>query len=392
MLILFLFQTTVSTADESVREEIRALQARLAELERQAGKPRASGGNEFNPRITAFGDFTGRIDNGPVRNENNEEISDRFNMREVELDLRADVDPYAKGVLITALSQERPLQPASVAIEEGYVLFTALSRGVSAKAGKFKNAFGILNQLHLHDLPQSTLPLPIQTFLGEDGMAEMGLSVHYIMPQKNPDHVLSLTGEVFNGENATQFGGVSSRDPAYLGRAKYYMELDPESFMELGTSYMNGKRVTDNVHHRNEVLGGDFMYKWRAHQPKGLWSTVVQGEFFYMSREEPALAIYRRNASGAYGLLQIQPYQRWFAGVRYDRAQVLNNKTLVDRKIGGYVSFYTTEFLRLRLGYEYQNSAGPEIGGTPGPDQSTIYGQITFVFGAHPAEPYWFSK
>src|SRR3990167_2615457 len=242
MLILFLFQTTVSTADESVREEIRALQARLAELERQAGKPRASGGNEFNPRITAFGDFTGRIDNGPVRNENNEEISDRFNMREVELDLRADVDPYAKGVLITALSQERPLQPASVAIEEGYVLFTALSRGVSAKAGKFKNAFGILNQLHLHDLPQSTLPLPIQTFLGEDGMAEMGLSVHYIMPQKNPDHVLSLTGEVFNGENATQFVGVSSRDPAYLGRAKYYMELDPESFMELGTSYMNGKR------------------------------------------------------------------------------------------------------------------------------------------------------
>lgn len=392
VLMLLVISSAAASAEDPVREEIKSLQRRLSELERQVAKPPASRGNEFNPRITAFGDFTGRIDNRPVINENNREVSDRFNVREFEIDFRADVDPFAQAVLIAAISQEDPLQNAVTAIEEGYVTFAKLPRGMSLKAGKFKTSFGLLNRLHLHDLPQTTLPLPIQNFLGEDGMTEMGVSANYIMPMKSQTESLNFTLELLNGENTTQFGGVNSRDPAYLGRGKYFMELDDESFLELGTSFMVGKTVTNNVHHTNELAGGDFLYKWRAARPKGLWSTVIQGEFFYMNREDPEIQIGRRNAWGTYGLAQIQPYQRWFVGVRYDVAEMLANKNRIDRKIGGFISFYTTEFMRLRLGYEYQNVAGPAVGGSPDPDLSTIYGQVTFVFGSHPAEPYWFSK
>ncbi len=396
MFIIFvlLFPSAAFSTDESVREEIQSLQRRLTELERQASKAPPVRGNELNPRLTAFGDFTGRIDNRPVLNDAGaRELSDRFNMREVELDLRADVDPYAKGVLIVAIGQEDlPSQPTTIAVEEGFVTFTRLPRGMSAKAGKFRTSFGILNRLHLHDLPQPTQPLPVQQFLGEEGMTEMGASFDYLMPLKTPGRAFTVTGEVFNGENTIQFGGDKSRDPAYLGRGKYFMELDDESFLEIGTSYMVGKRETANVHHTNEILGGDFMYKWRTVRPKGLWSTVIQGEYFYMNREDPTAGLNRRNAWGAYGLAQIQPYQRWYVGGRYDMAQVLNNKNRVERKVGGYISFYTTEFLRLRLGYEYQNVSGPEIGGAADPDLSTVYAQVTFVFGSHPAEPYWFSK
>ncbi|MBI4178469.1 hypothetical protein HY522_03465 [bacterium] len=381
-------------ADDVSREEIQALQKRLTDLERQASKAPAFRGNELNPRLTAFGDFVGRIDNRPVLNDDGtRELSDRFNLREVELDLRADVDPYAKGVFIVAIGQEDlPTQPTTIAVEEGYITFTRLPRGMTAKAGKFKTSFGILNRLHLHDLPQPTLPLPIQQFLGEEGMTEMGVSFDYVTPLGSLGRALTLTAEAFNGENTTQFGGDNSRDPAFLGRGKYFMELDDESFLELGTSYMVGKRVTNNVHHTNEILGGDFLYKWRPPQPKGLWSMVVQGEYFYMNREDPTAQLDRRTAWGAYGLAQVQPYQRWFVGGRYDMAQVLDNRDRVERKVGGFISYYTTEFLRLRLGYEYQNVSGPEIGGLPGADLSTVYAQITFVFGSHPAEPYWFSK
>lgn len=391
-MLVLMFPSITRSAADPVGDEIKALQRRLAELERQVSKAPPVRGNEFNPRITAFGDMIGRLDNRPVLNENNREVSDRFNVREFELDFRADVDPYAKGLLIAAVSQEDPLQNATIAIEEGYVTFTRLPRGMSAKAGRFKTSFGILNLLHLHDLPQSTLPLPVQQFLGEDGMTEMGVSVNYLQPLKNPEHSLNFTAEVFNGENATQFGGVNSRDPAVLGRGKYFMELDDESFLELGTSYMVGKRVTTNVHHTVELSGGDFLYKWKAARPRGLLSMVVQGEYFYMNREDPDVQIGRRNAWGSYGLVQIQPYQRWYVGGRYDMTELLANKNRKSRSIGGYISFYTTEFMRLRLGYEYLNAAGPEIGGTPGADLSTIYAQVTFVFGSHPAEPYWFSK
>mgnify|MGYP001567023978 CR=1 FL=1 len=235
-----LFPTVARGADESVREEIAALQRRLTELEREAAKSPSrakSRGNEFNPRITAFGDFTGRIDNRPVLNDaGTRELSDRFNYREFELDFRADVDPFAQAVGILAVGQEDlPSQPTTIAIEESYLTFTQMPRYTSLKAGKFKTSFGILNRLHLHDLPQTTLPLPLQTFLGEEGMTEMGFSFGYMPPLKREGRALTLVGEIFNGENAIQFGGDNSRDPAYLGRGKYFMDIDDESFLEMGS-------------------------------------------------------------------------------------------------------------------------------------------------------------
>lgn len=404
LLILFLLFISVPTqaSDEAVNDEIHALQQRLEELERQVAKPPTSRGNEFNPRITAFGDFAGRLDNRAVTNDENREISNRMTLREFELDIRGDVDPYARAVAITSVSQESPNSNAKIVLEEVYATLSRMPRGTSLKAGKFKTGFGTLNRVHSHDLPQTTVPLPIIRFFGEDGITSEGLSFNYLMPLQNPGQSFDLTMEVFSAENPTLFSDTNPRGLAYLVRGKYFSELSDQDFFEIGSSLLMGRNAlnANNVYNGKQTTymwGGDFMYKWRALQPKSLRSVLTQGEFFYQNREDASLTNVnhlRRNAWGAYGLVQLQPAERWYVGSRYDWAQDVNNKYRIDRKIGGYVSFYTTEFLRFRLGYEYQNSAGPLVTTPQSPDRdlSTVYAQMTFVFGSHPAEPYWVSK
>lgn len=378
-------------AADSVNREIRDLKHRLTELERQRSKPAASAGNEFNPRMTVIGNFVGRLDNGVVTNDQNAEISNRMGLSELEMDMRADVDPFAKAVAITSVSQESPNSDAKIGLEEMYVLLTRMPRGTNLKVGKFKTAFGTMNRVHGHDQPQTTIPLPIVRFFGEEGMTSEGLSFNYMMPLRQPGQSFDLTMEVFNAENPTLFSDTASHGLGYLVRGKYFSELSDQDYIEVGSSMMMGHNDATGKQ-TTYMWGGDFMYKWRALQPRGLWSVLAQGEFFYMNREDVAVQVQKRNAWGAYGLAQLQPAQQWYIGSRYDLAQNLSDKSLIDRKIGGYVSFYTTEFLRFRLGYEYQNSAGPPIDSTPGRDFSTIYGQMTFVFGSHPAEPYWVNR
>ena len=71
-----------------------------------------------------------------------------------------------------------------------------------------------------------------------------------------------------------------------------------------------------------------------------------------------------------------------------DRIAVISNNR-PEWAIGAYVSFYTTEFLRFRIGYEHRER--PSTNGGDG-DLDTFFFQLTFVFGSHPVEPFWFNR
>ena len=52
-----------------------------------------------------------------------------------------------------------------------------------------------------------------------------------------------------------------------------------------------------------------------------------------------------------------------------------------------YVSYYTTEFFRMRLGYEHRASDHEEEDGL-----NSLFVEFNFVFGSHPAEPWWVNR
>jgi hypothetical protein len=73
--------------------------------------------------------------------------------------------------------------------------------------------------------------------------------------------------------------------------------------------------------------------------------------------------------------------------MRFDWLREITNDQLLTRNIAFYASYYTTEFLRFRLGIERRWSQVPEY------DNSTTgIIEINFVFGSHPTEPYWVNR
>ena len=69
-----------------------------------------------------------------------------MSLEESELGLQAVVDPYARADFFISFSDEE------VAVEEGFLTFTALPWDLLVKVGRMQVAFGKINTLHLHVL------------------------------------------------------------------------------------------------------------------------------------------------------------------------------------------------------------------------------------------------
>jgi hypothetical protein len=372
-------------ADIDLEEEEDPLQLQLL----QAFSSVANRLNAFNPRITVFGDVLARISAGHDELvEDGVNRDDRISFREVELDLRADIDPYAKGVLIIAAEEETPGE-YEFTVEEGYLTFETLPLGLHAKLGRFRIPFGRINQLHTHDLPQSSRPYPSTDVFGEEGFVETAAQLTWLTPWIP----LEFYALVLNGENESFLAGGDSDDPAWLGRVEYFHQITDTTFLSIGASYLFGYNDAPDVatdspsqaRQESHLWGADLLFKW---QPSQFRSVVIQGEAQWLKRERPSRVT--EHGFGGYAFVQVQPFQRWFFGARYDYSNFTEGQE--DRKqyaVGGWVSFYTTEFLRLRLGYEHRERSSTR-GGEP--DLDTVYLQVTFVFGSHPVEPFWFNR
>ncbi len=335
--------------------------------------------NVFNPRITVFGDLLARADDRKVFNEDGESVGDRIGLREVELDFRADVDPYAKAVLILGLEEEAPNE-FTTTVEEGYATFETLPFDLHAKVGRFRTSFGQINKLHLHDLPQVNYPLPVRTLLGEEGDNQNGLAISYLGPTLK-GFVPELEFQLLNGENERVLAGGDSNSPAYLGHLKLFRDVGENQFVELGASQRVGFN-DENNEQATHLTGFDFLYKWKPLERGEYRSFVFQSELFYLDREQPGANVH---SLGAYGYGQYQFGKRWYAGFRGDWTEFPDSANRDAWSVSSYLSFYTTEFLRLRVGFEHTEEDGQD-------PLDTLFYQLTFVFGSHPVEPYRFNK
>ncbi len=93
--------------------------------------------------------------------------------REVEIGFWGAVDPYARAYVIIEAGEEfDPTNRTSefgVELAEAAATITALPWGFQDKFGLMRNRFGLLNQLHDHDLPQPDRPAVLVNFFGQEG-------------------------------------------------------------------------------------------------------------------------------------------------------------------------------------------------------------------------------
>ena len=363
-------------------------------------------GNLFNPQITAFLDMGGNLSTN-----NDNEAFNRFNLREAEIDIRSAITPSADGVLVIAIhehidehghdhgEEEEAEHEVEIQheldLEEGYINFHTLPFDLALKGGKFRSVFGRNNLLHTHDLPQITRPLAVRAFLGEEGLSTVGGSLSWIVP--NPwDMYLELTGEVINaegGHDSPILGGPEADNPAIALHAKLFQDITDTSSFEIGGSYLYSRTDEDNDFDAN-VFGLDVTWLWRDPEAPDFRSLLLQGEFFWADNDlnHEELGAFRNDSFGFYAFGQYQFSQNWYGGLRFDYTQFPNSETRgpddKDWALSPYITWYLTEFLRLRLEYQHREF---EMANDWDSEENLFFG-VTFSIGSHPPHPYWINR
>ena len=340
------------------------------------------------------GDFVGNITQRNVEKATGGTFAgreNRFFPREVELMFFGQIDPYARGeVRIEAAEEfEDGARATAVNLAEAHLTLLTLPWGTQAKLGFLRNRFGLLNERHREALPQTDQPNVLTRFLGEEGLRESGAEVSWVAPL--PFYLEALAG-VFNGDNEDAFGRGSLKAPLVTGRLRTFFELGEAHALQLGVSGASGETPEKR---RSTLAGVDLKYKLT---PEG-WRhalLTVAGEALYSNRrvdvfnDAGAGEDRTRKRFGWYAYAEVQPWQRWVGGVRYDWTQFPVDPGR-EWAVEPYIAFLPSEFLRFRLAYKHTDRShrvtGPDDRGSARVFDEILF-QATFFLGAHPAHPF----
>jgi hypothetical protein len=324
----------------------------------------ATASKVFNPDMAAIGNFVGAAGESPGGGEPS------LNMQEAELSFQAVVDPYARADFFVTLS------PEEVALEEGYITFTALPGGFLTKVGRMRDAFGKVNGLHPHTMPWVDRPLVTRNLTGgEDGLADAGISVARLIP--NPWLFLEATGQVYQGRSAI-FQAPTRGDLAWVGHLRAYQDLGESTNVDLGGSIAYGHNgLTADTTTR--LLGVDATLRWKPLRRSIYTHFLARGELTWSRAEEEAGSL---GALGGYGYLEYQFARRWTGGVRYDSSERALAPGLRDTGGSFLVTFRPSEFSLVRAQYRRTSLADADQ-----PFNELLF-QLQFAIGAHGAHPF----
>jgi hypothetical protein len=317
--------------------------------------------NRLNPEISVTGDMVGfYTDQG----------REDFDAREFELNFQSALDPFSLTKWTLAFSPEE-----GVDIEEGYISYTNLPGGLGLTAGKFRQNFGVLNRWHLHALPQLDYPLALQTYFGDEGLAQTGLRANWLLPRPWAS-ANEVTLELTDGESDA-FGGESFENLVGLAHLKNYWDIGEAVYAELGLSGIAGGNGTGGD---SQILGADFTFHWqppsRAKYREITWRTEV-----LRSDRDDEEGI-GHQAWGGYSYLESLLAQNLYAGVRYDRVEDPLDPGHVTWGVFPNLTWWQSEYVRLRGEYGFIKDD------LTGDEENRFSLQLTWSAGPHKHEIY----
>ena len=339
--------------------KVEAVAPSLADVQTINNAPNPGASKVFNPDTSVIANFMGK-----AGRDNPFDPRQPMQLEEAEIAFQAFVDPYAKANFFFSVS------PEGIEVEEGYAQFVALPHDLTVKAGRFKAAFGKANTWHTHVRPWVDQPLVIHDFFGDEQLHDDGISVSKIFP--NSFAYTEGTVEVFKGETEGVFSRQSNNDLSYNGHLKVFKDLSENSNLELGTSYARG--TTPDAGGTNQFGGVDVTYRWKPLQ-RGLYNSLI-ARFEGMVNDRSDLA---RNRKGFYASFDYQLAQRWFTGVRLDRADFDDARR--DKGLSATLTFWPSEFSQLRAQLRHtQYGSFRTI--------NELLFQLQFAIGAHGAHTF----
>jgi hypothetical protein len=322
----------------------------------------------MNPNISVIGDLRA----------NYHDYADRkleFLFQEAELALQSSIDPYARADFYFSYGRN-PDGEYVGSVEEAYLTTLSLPYDLRLKAGRFRLPIGRINPVHPHALPFTDVPLPIEAFLGEDGLIDDGATIDWLIP--NPFG--------FYQEIEVGFSNVSAESPLFApppsGRYLYtvhlknFWETDENTTLELGLSGATGPNQLELT---SSLGAADLTLKWKPLQMNRYKSVTWQSEFFfsrYGIDEGGSI-----DSWGMYSYLTYQLEERWFLTGRFDYTNPPLSSQIVERAVSGTIGWYATEFQKIELGGRMLTSNVEQ-------SRTEVSLRWIFVIGAHGAHAY----
>jgi len=315
--------------------------------------------NRLNPEISFTGDVVG-VARG---------ASKTFDAREFELDIQATLDPFSSTRWTVSFAD------GEVDVEEGYVSYTGLARGLKLRGGKIRQTFGVLNRFHQHALPQVDYPLALRTFFTPEGLAQTGISAEWLIPHPWAS-ANELTVQLTDGESAP-FGGGSLKRLAVLTHLKNYWDLSPSTYLEWGISGIGGR---ETIERDTRIWGSDLTVHWqppsKAKYREFTWRTEL-----LLSQREDALDD-DHDAWGGYSYVEGLARRNLYLGLAYDWVEDPFDSSAKRWILSPYLTWWQSEFVRLRGMYQLvRNAAANDT------DHRVVL-QLTWAAGPHKHESY----
>lgn len=332
----------------------------------------------MNPEISVATDMVSNYKTEPPHFS--DESRSGFQIRVVELMIQSNLDPFSFTKIIIEAGGE------GVEVAEAYVTWINLFKRLNLTAGKFRQQFGVINRWHEHALDQTFFPLPIEMYMGEEGLNQVGMSLNWLMPSLTAS-ANEITLQITNSQNEVLFSGEEFSLPSGLIHFKNFYDISPSSYFELGISGLAGTNDSTGFsftkNHTWTYMGGvDLTYSWepvnRAHYRGVTW----RSELFYLSREIAGSP--RIKALGGYSYLEYKLSSRFIIGARVDIAQPpeLDNDNMFLWQTVPYITFWQSEFAYLRL--QWNHREGKNIA----EKDNQIFFQIDWAIGPHKHEKY----
>ena len=294
----------------------------------------------------------------------------RLNFDGFELAIQHPLDPFSLAKFF--LSYE----DGEFGLEEGYISWESLPGNLGLKVGRFHSDFGKLNRYHKHALPWVDRDLPTREFFGEEGLTSEGVSLTWLPPRLPIAQTNELYLDVLNNNTDTAFSGRGFGDPVFVGHLMNYYDVTDSAYFEWGLSAATSHWDLDKQY-RSTMYGLDLSYRWEPLARSLYHSFELHSEFFYNNRENwPGGSPFGMYASGEYQL-----NRTWYAGLRYQYAEGLEDNLDHTWAVSPFLTFWQSEFVRLRAQYDLQRKNFDS-------DENRFFLQFTWAVGPHKHEAY----
>lgn len=311
------------------------------------------------------------------------EGNNRLSVRDLELVIGHDVDPYSRlDATITFSDQEGP------SVEEAYATFWDLPLDAKLRFGRLKPKIGVAAAMHRDALDTVDVPFVVQRYFGAEGLSKTGADVSFFTPLSSDEIAQELTIGMLEGGGGDggELLGQSGRVPTFYTHLKNSLDLSDFTTADLGMTFLNGSSdersgrsasifgidTTLNYHvtPQNKLkLLSEFYF--RSHQSLDDGATSPEGEPYIKTESNPF---------GYYALADYRLSQRWGIGARYDWVEPIRTTTeqlrQAEQGLSAYLTFFQSEFARWRVGYQRAEL----IDGTT---DDRLYLQGTFALGTH---------